>query len=269
VLSVIGLVSVQAQLGTFYSSTYEDCVAISNMFDYTYSAHQTGVYATPYESAGYEYVTCNNPGRCPDGVIRATCAWLRYLQVHCRTTSDPSQSTVEVYTNSVPNHCYYAETTAFTASDTDFSIYGFSMDFNLPTHDMKSASGLSNSATFYNRQVKTQTDIDTMSCDSTWATPSSIDANINYMESIGKMVVSVGQNSFDTFYSTASGERWTRSSSYPYAQLSVSDSVVGIALNGVFIFAGAAETTGMDTFFPKGFGASGAGRIALDNCLGS
>ena len=62
-------------LGTIYSNTFEDCKKLSAMFDHTFTTHQTGVYSKPYESGGYEIVTCNNPGMCPDGTAKATCTW--------------------------------------------------------------------------------------------------------------------------------------------------------------------------------------------------
>ena len=60
-------------LGTIYSNTFEDCRKFSAMFDHTFTTHQTGVYATPSNSNGYEMVQCNNPGVCPDGTAKASC----------------------------------------------------------------------------------------------------------------------------------------------------------------------------------------------------
>ena len=54
----------------------------------------------------YEFVTCNFPGVCPDGTVRNTCNWLRYLYVYCYADLSGDVS-INIETNSLPDHCYY------------------------------------------------------------------------------------------------------------------------------------------------------------------
>ena len=103
-------------------------------FDYTIRDHDTdGDYVLPYDGQYYELVTCNFPGRCPDGDdAKNTCRWQRALYVSCED-DDPVE--IEIETNSLPNHCYYAPNNAPIGSDTDFQTYGFDAYFNLKPSD--------------------------------------------------------------------------------------------------------------------------------------
>lgn len=100
-----------------------------------------------------------------------------------------------------------------------------------------------------------------MLCDPNWARSSTIDSYVDYGEAIGDKTNSVG-------FTSSFEEKWTPDrSNYPLATLTVSDPVVGIALNGVFIFAGTSEY-GSDAFFPVGYKTGTASRLNFDVCLG-
>ena len=65
--------------------------------------------------------------------------------------------------------------------------------------------------------------------------------------------------------------RWTLSTKLPLLRLPSSDYIVGIALNGVFIFSGTSEY-GFDAFYPKSYGnkiASSSMVVDVDICLGN
>lgn len=101
-----------------------------------------------------------------------------------------------------------------------------------------------------------------MLCDANWARSSTIDLNIKYGEAIGDKTSNTG-------FSTSYVEKWIpNKTDYPLASLTVSDPVVGIALNGVFIFAGTSEY-GSDAFFPTGYAQGRASRLDFDICLGT
>lgn len=56
---------------------------------------------------------------------------------------------------------------------------------------------------------------------------------------------------------------------YPLLRLPTSDSIVGVALNGVFLFSGTSQY-GYDAFFPQAFGIKkDPVTIDVDVCLGS
>jgi hypothetical protein len=68
-----------------------------------------------YTSYDYELVSCNFPGLCPDGVIRNTCKWQRFLSFHC--TQEGANTRFELATNGMPNHCYIADANQPEGSD--------------------------------------------------------------------------------------------------------------------------------------------------------
>eukprot|EP00347_Sterkiella_histriomuscorum_P023334 403335042 len=263
-MSVVGFVNVNAQsMNTIYTNSYQDCVKLSAMFDTTFSTHQSGIYQSPYTPEGYEVVTCSNVGTCPDGIARSSCSWQRYLQVLCMQPGQLAQgspSYIFVFSNGAPDHCYYGKQNSFTASDINYNTYAIASVFNLATRDMSTATGLESTDYFYNRKVMDQTDIDTMLCDGTWASSSSIDKNIGYSEAIGKKTPS---NTHEDF---SFNEKWAvKATQYPLATITESNSIVGISLNGVFIFSAAASSYNSDVFF------SNRGKTAynFDLCLGS
>lgn len=86
----------------------------------------------PYDPEGingdinYELVTCNFAGVCPDGIRRNQCSWRRYLYFECIAAGavnaeDPVKFVIR--TNSLPDHCYYADNNGPIGSDTDFNYY--------------------------------------------------------------------------------------------------------------------------------------------------
>lgn len=58
----------------------------------------------------YQLVSCDNVGKCPDGVIRTTCKWQRFLS-YAYTPASVYTDPVDVYiaTNGLPDHCYKSD----------------------------------------------------------------------------------------------------------------------------------------------------------------
>lgn len=78
------------------------------------------------EVAPLEFVTCKSAGICPDGVAKSTCSWMRMFMVQCQNSDPP---TYTIYTNGLPNHCYYAPTNnPFGGSN----LYVMTGKFNVP-----------------------------------------------------------------------------------------------------------------------------------------
>ena len=98
-------------------------------------------------------------------------------------------------------------------------------------------------------------------CNGFWSKSQNIDENIAYKEGI---------DGDTTPYVRSYSNEWFVDYQYPLANLESSDDIVGIAMNGVFIFTGTSEL-GYDAFFPNAYGSNTDPlKIApLDTCLGS
>jgi len=82
---------------------------------------------------------------------------------------------------------------------------------------------------YYFNDLTTQTSLDAAICDDTWAKSQTLDGSIYYSEDASMTNNLLGLSP------------------------SSSDAIVGIALNGVFLFAGT-SIYGYDAFFPKAHG---------------
>ena len=114
-LSVGILTASAAKTGAItLSNTYEDCVLLESLMDCTDCddgiAH--GSYY-PYDKTplddyyqDYELVTCSFPGQCPDGTVKNSCSWQRYLYFQCEFYGE-THTFLSTGTNSLPNHCYF------------------------------------------------------------------------------------------------------------------------------------------------------------------
>ncbi len=101
-----------------------ECLSNDNGPDWPF-----GSGATP-EDTPYETVSCNFPGICVDGVQRNPCTWRRY---HGETCVETGGNFIHSSgTNSLPDHCYYSETSAPVGSSSAFNTYYFSRVWNLP-----------------------------------------------------------------------------------------------------------------------------------------
>ncbi len=95
----------------------------------------------PYSADGatadtpYETVQCNFPGACVDSVQRNQCTWRRYHGELCKGSS--SAPTLISATNSLPNHCYYSETSPPFGSASAFNTYVFVRNWNLDVTQLK------------------------------------------------------------------------------------------------------------------------------------
>jgi hypothetical protein len=101
--------------------------------------------------------------------------------------------------------------------------------------------------------------LDIFQCNSNWATSSTIDKYIEYDEATSNTYIPVD------FTTT----NWDVSTNKPYLKLASPDSIVGFALNGVFIFTPASEF-GYDAFYPVKYGnKQNPTAVTADICLGS
>ena len=234
---------------TILSDSPYDCLALEELFDCTecLNGYETS-YGTyyPYDTTpnddyyqDYELVTCSFPGLCPDGTVKNSCQWQRYLGFGC-VALGPSAVAVVFGTNSLPDHCYYQETNPPYGSSFTYDAYAMAVMFNTKVTLMDSYDGGDN---FHFTSLKSQTDIDAQLCDSSWARTQNIDSSLVLEEDYEETANLIGfQNS---------------------------DSIVGIALNGVWLST-ANTVNGYDAFFPKAFGGKTKPEaIEVDVCLGT
>ena len=268
--------SSKAQPITIYDS-FDDCGTFLQLTQCTFCIAGSDVqfpYATssnPYQN--YEIVTCNFEMICPDGVQRSSCTWFRKMVVVCdgpNTVKSISNSFISITTNSMPNHCYYTETDYYPVqtviSNGKFDSYSFLWVFNLPwtsTDSYKSIvlSGAESDSQYTYTSLTTQSDLNSVLCDGYWANLNLIDAAIYYTEEIlSTASFTYRGKGFQNYYNLTIS---------PDTRLQNSDSIVGVALNGVFLFAGTSEY-GYDAFFPKAYGNMvNPQAIPVDICLGS
>jgi hypothetical protein len=98
---------------------------------------------------------------------------------------------------------------------------------------------------YYYTKLNSQTDVDSQLCDNTWAKHQYLDGGVHYSEW-----------DFGDYQDEL-------------VPLQSSDQVVGVALNGVLLFAGTSEY-GYDAFFPKAYGNKQSPRaVETDICLGT
>jgi hypothetical protein len=91
---LIGVVTCDKEGGIILSDSMDDCVLLESLFDCTDCGDSLahGSYypydVTPEDAydQDYELVTCNFPGQCPDGTVKNTCTWQRYLYIDCTST---------------------------------------------------------------------------------------------------------------------------------------------------------------------------------------
>lgn len=103
VLAILGLKTTFALKDTsLFSSNMADCKAFISYFDTTTINDPT--------YGNYEPISCNYPGICPDGTVKNTCTWYKYLAMYCTTPANDNYVDIVVYTNGMPDHCYYSET---------------------------------------------------------------------------------------------------------------------------------------------------------------
>jgi hypothetical protein len=131
-------------------------------------------------------------------------------------------------------------------------LYGWKVGWNRQPKDTYAylTSGDDHSQPFYNTDLETQTDLDSYLCDNTWAKYQTIDAYIDYTEGMSEWILFEGDTKIFDYADYVLD--WN-SNEFPLLGLKNSDSVVGVALNGVFLFAGTSEY-GYDAFFPKAYG---------------
>eukprot|EP00347_Sterkiella_histriomuscorum_P013676 403363796 len=274
----IQLANAANSLSISFTDSLKDCIQFADNMESTFNIHYQGVsekehLVFPYGSLPYELVECNYAGLCPDNVKRNTCVWQRYLAVHCFKDSDidtqpATQSTfIQVQTNSLPNHCYYATNNQPIGDTADFNYYSWTMQYNIPLDEMYSAKFLDSEGNFYNTKLTTQTDVNNQLCEANWGKTSRIDKYINVVEQVGWPASYTSSNLIRM------QEPWNFNPStdpdYPLLKMPNSDSVVGIARNGVFFFSGTSHL-GYDVFYPTAYGLEKDPKaLDFDICLGN
>lgn len=111
VLALLGIKSVYSAIssGITFANTISDCNLFAGFFDTTDANDGT---TAGWEN--YELITCHYPGLCPDGTVKNTCTWWRYLRVWCSdetVVAGRNDPEITIITNGLPDHCYFAETT--------------------------------------------------------------------------------------------------------------------------------------------------------------
>ncbi|CDW86032.1 UNKNOWN [Stylonychia lemnae] len=259
-VAVIKLVKTQTQSVSPYTGSLADCIALTDKFDFTENLnYDVDTLKYPYTTA-YQMVECDEGGICPDGVFRQFCQWQRFLRVQCTASGDGAE--FKIITNSLPNHCFYAENDYPLGSTSYYNAYGVEGKFNLrPTQMAAFAQDTSNSAKIYTT-IANRADIDAQLCQPQWAKTSAIDTNLRPAETIYTSTTNT-----PAYYSSWSSPKTV--ASLNLIRLYDSDQVVGVALNGVFIFTGTSEY-GYDMYFPKNYNnPTMPDRIPTDACLGS
>lgn len=109
--------------------------------------------------------------------------------------------------------------------------------------------------------LEDQVNIDMTRCDPYWAKADFMD------EYLRDSIVELKMNDIE-----GSGDEWTSDPNnilYPLLPLAKPDGVVGIALNGVFLFSGTSYL-GYDALFPSHYGTfKSPERLVFDACLGT
>lgn len=143
--------------------------------------------------------------------------------------------------------------------------YQFSSVFNVMPRDMDDIpeSG-------YMSEILTQTDLDTQLCDSTWAKTDIIDSAIDTSEHFGTVYpYYIDYPLIDIEFEIDDYDWELDSDYYPLLTMPSSDTIVGVALNGVF-FMTATSSYGYDALFPKAYGKKLTPRaLEVDQCLGT
>ncbi|CDW91426.1 UNKNOWN [Stylonychia lemnae] len=240
-----------------FVQTIDDCLRFGELIDYTYNLDITASLQKPYGNQ-YELVQCDFAGICPDSILKTTCVWQRYLSVDCSGSTNSPR--IKIFSNSLPNHCYFAQTSYPIGSSSSYNAYGFDVAFNQMIGSMAIASQYGEDETVYKTNLRTETDLNSQLCSDSWSKASEVDSAAGYNEFI-----------WDTNADQATGQWITEANApnYPLLRMPNSNRIVGIALNGVFFFTGTSEQ-GYDAFFPKNYNLGGkVDKVAVDQCLGS
>jgi len=64
-----------------------------------------------------------------------------------------------VFTNSLPNHCYYAENNEPLGNSNYYNVYAFGGYFNVPTKEMEEYMNTDSDEEFYYTEINSQTDL--------------------------------------------------------------------------------------------------------------
>lgn len=143
----------------------------------------------------------------------------------------------------MPNHCYNAKVggDSHPKGSTNFAEiakYQFTVDFNAYPLSMESANGAAETRAFNQTVLRTQREVDAMLCSEGNFDFLLIDKFMDYTESVE--------------YRGDTASPWENKYTMPLGDdlLPSSNMVVGVTLNGVFLFSGAHHFY-IDGFFPK------------------
>ncbi|CDW77193.1 UNKNOWN [Stylonychia lemnae] len=281
--------STVAQIGLLGTS-YNECVAFMSLVQCTECLTLNNVTFTakyPYgQNQDYEEISCPEYTQitCPDGIMRSTCSWRRYLSFKCirEFNTTGTKASFEIRTNSLPNYCYQPSQKQPLGSQDAVNYYGFSGKFNPPLTyynpsleiEIRDAGNKLSKVNYFNQQITKQVDYDNNLCNTQWARDSILRENkyksINYNSFVGRsfknssgVLVRVENSTWGPSLNFAQYQNLN------YLELKSSNQVVGVALNGVFIFSGN-SIYGYDAFFPKQYGTNSfPKKIETDQCLGT
>lgn len=121
-------------------------------------------------------------------MTRNTCKWQRVLVFECaRGPQGDLVGDITAYsvgTNSLPDHCYYAQNNAPLGSESDKQGYVIGGVFNLPVKLMSDYDSVPVDQPFYYTELDSQTTLDTMLCDDRWAKKETIDKHVYEVEMV-------------------------------------------------------------------------------------
>ncbi|CDW87712.1 lipoprotein [Stylonychia lemnae] len=187
----------------FITPSLTDCATFAAKFEQTCT---NNVFATPtdFDTMASETHTCqDNYGGLCAGTLDGNgyCAWSRKLCVTCRKDFDTGYVLIRVKTNSLPDHCYYANKYAPIENEIDFEV-AFALKNNTINTPVTS--------------ITTQADYDALLCSYGWPNKTISTDNLAIMQ-YSELNTPSANEAVDMF------------------------KIVGIALNGVPFFAGTSE----------------------------
>ncbi|CDW71858.1 UNKNOWN [Stylonychia lemnae] len=241
--------------------TLSDCKKLAINFDYTYFNLGSTIKEQYPFGAGElsELITCDNVGTCPDGIIRISCSWRRAFGVWCLDKTATQPVRIRILTNSLPNHCYYSSTDPPLGDTVSYNLVGFEVNFNMEAKKMSKALSLKQGKQFYNTEIMDYNTMDLFYCNSLWARQSTLDKALQYEDGIS----TIGADPPPAFLN------WELSQDWPLMNLPNSNSIVGVAMNGVFFFTSASEFK-LDPFYPKQNGLKlKEQKTNVDSCMGT
>lgn len=116
-------------ISNLYTNSYADCLTFASQFGNTCNQPGDGDAGDTVEDLPFSTERCNYAGICPDGSVgQSQCTWYRKLCVTCEEETTVvanqriSRAMIRVQTNSMPDHCYMANTNPPKEYMIDFTV---------------------------------------------------------------------------------------------------------------------------------------------------